>query len=83
MALLRKMKGTGLIIVFVVLASITLAGIGWSFYLGIQTRSLIGEKVIIDGKELTITSVDGYDVILSDLTRVDRRYAISILKEPK
>ena len=70
-------------LLIITFAFVTIASLLYVFYEGCSTRSLIGQKVIIDGKELTITSVNGSDVILSDRTRVDKYYAKTLLRGTK
>lgn len=62
------------------MAIIVTAAIVYIAYGYYATSSLVGEKVIIDGKELTITAWQGYEVILSDRTRITTSYARTIIK---
>lgn len=63
-------------------AVIAVIGFSYVVYAGYAmytAYSLVGEKVHIDGKVLTITSAWGGECILSDRTRIHSLYAKELL----
>lgn len=67
---------------YMVVAVIAVIGFSYVAYAGYAMYtafSLVGEKVRIDGKVLTITSSWGGECILSDRTRIHALYARKLL----
>lgn len=70
------------IIAQIIMTILAVSGFSYAAYVGYVAYTawdLVGEKIYIDGKELTITASHQGECILSDRTRIHALYARKLL----
>lgn len=78
MSTVKRMKSIEGWVALILLCGI-LCWIGYVGYVNYTAWDLVGEKIFIDGKELTITASYQGECILSDRTRIHALYAKKLL----